>query len=294
MQPRYDPYGKPLPRLVDLRPLGIAACVLLLGTALLLVNVMRTVLDRRSLVTSIIDHPGTITLSQAEASDRAVTDAGHVYLAGMVVTAVVFITWFYLARRNADVYDPAVHHRSRPWAIWGWICPIVSFWFPYQIARDTLRAADRRDEPPGLSDRHYPLLRVWWVLFIGSGLLARILTLGDPSTIDGVRDRQNNEIILLIPVIAAALLAILVVRRMTVADERKQLLLASGFPGPQPYPPPAVSAAWPPPTGPLYSDPGYPYTPPPPFAPPEFQAPAQPPAPSEWPPPPPPEWPPPA
>lgn len=94
-------------------------------------------------------------------------------LAGWVAGSL----WLRRARANAELIDPAYHHaRSAGWAWGGWICPIVSFWFPFQLVRDVLRAAS-----PGASTT---LLGWWWGLFLAMSVLGNVLGrwVGDSGT----------------------------------------------------------------------------------------------------------------
>lgn len=79
--------------------------------------------------------------------------------------SILFVVWFRRARINAE------HHgyrqrRARGWAFWGWIVPIVSLWFPFQIMGDIWRAglpaSDRR--------KIAWLPALWWTCWLLSGL----------------------------------------------------------------------------------------------------------------------------
>lgn len=77
----------------------------------------------------------------------------------LLPAAVVGIVWLWRARQNTFVFDPqARHERGDVWVILGWIVPIVSFWFPFQVVRDVVRNSVRR--PLG------PVLGVWWVTWL--------------------------------------------------------------------------------------------------------------------------------
>jgi len=74
-------------------------------------------------------------------------------LAGIavLVVGILVVIWAYKAAENAVRlgYPAAL---STGWAIGGWICPIVNWWFPYQSVRDLL--------PPGHPTRS--LVGRWW------------------------------------------------------------------------------------------------------------------------------------
>ena len=70
------------------------------------------------------------------------------------------------ARTNVDRLSPGSRHaRRRGWVWAGWIVPVVSFWFPYQVVRDVVR---RRRDAPTLT------LGWWWGLWLASLLALRV------------------------------------------------------------------------------------------------------------------------
>lgn len=74
---------------------------------------------------------------------------------GLLVAGVMFLIWF---RRAANIAQrlglPA--KRSPVWAVLGFMVPIVSFWYPYQVARDLT--------PAGHPAR--TTAKLWWALFL--------------------------------------------------------------------------------------------------------------------------------
>lgn len=135
-----------------LRPvagLGVASCALaVVVTALTAVDVLR----------------GT-GAGSAVTSWWGVTNAlGPAWVAAFVVTCA----WLSRVRRNAEVVAPTFHHvRSRGWVWWGWLVPVVSFWFPYQVVRDCLDAS--AGAAPGRARR--PRVGLWWAGFlVGQGV----------------------------------------------------------------------------------------------------------------------------
>ena len=77
----------------------------------------------------------------------------------MLATVVLFLNWFYRARKNAGL--SVWRQRWSPgWAIGSWFLPPVLLWFPYQIMADIWRAG----RPPGLRDGPSTavLPGLWW------------------------------------------------------------------------------------------------------------------------------------
>lgn len=82
--------------------------------------------------------------------------------------------WLSRAYRNAELTGSWRPARSRVWCWLGWIVPIVSLWFPFQVVRDVHRASTPEHRPP-------PALGLWWALWLASltlGNLADRLSLG--------------------------------------------------------------------------------------------------------------------
>jgi hypothetical protein len=130
---------------------------------------------------------------------------GLALLAGWITGSM----WLFRARKNAELVNPrALFVRSPGWAWGGWICPIVSFWFPFQVVRDTHRAL--------ASYFSATLIGWWWALFLFMTLGGRIAgrtqqdaTAADPSAIQGV------EIFFALVMVATLVLWGLVLRQIT-------------------------------------------------------------------------------
>ena len=108
-----------------------------------------------------------------------------------VAAGVVFMVWLWRARANAEYLCEGRHRRSRGWVIGGWFCPVVGFWFPYQIVADVWRASDP-GTPRRVEDLRYVpsprLVLAWWVGFLLSGVIAMRAVLGDDEvTVDFLR-----------------------------------------------------------------------------------------------------------
>lgn|GEM_PF-1159936 len=70
-----------------------------------------------------------------------------------LAAGIVACVWLWRSRVFAEACAPGRRHaRSRVWVWLGWIVPVVSLWFPYQVVRD-VRAATVRAPGPGLG---------WW------------------------------------------------------------------------------------------------------------------------------------
>jgi hypothetical protein len=88
---------------------------------------------------------------------------GLVALLLMLVTVVLFLNWFYRARKNAGL-STWPQRLSPGWAVGSWFLPPVLLWFPYQIMADIWQAGRPRERRPGVSDAALPGL--WWTFWI--------------------------------------------------------------------------------------------------------------------------------
>ncbi|NNU28247.1 DUF4328 domain-containing protein [Isoptericola sp. JC619] len=81
------------------------------------------------------------------------------FLMVQVATFVVACLWLQESRAVAVAVLPRERHVRRPLWIWfGWVVPVVSLWFPYEVVRDV------RSGTTGL--RGAPGLGLWWASWL--------------------------------------------------------------------------------------------------------------------------------
>ncbi|HRK45987.1 MAG TPA: DUF4328 domain-containing protein, partial [Nocardioides sp.] len=81
---------------------------------------------------------------------------------GLLAGAVTGAMWLHRARTNAEVLEPgSLHARRAGWAWGGWVTPVVSLWFPFEVVRDVRRAL----APAAGSTA---LIGCWWALFLAT------------------------------------------------------------------------------------------------------------------------------
>jgi hypothetical protein len=117
--------------------------------------------------------------------------------------------WLFRARKNAELLSPRAEYvRSPGWAWGGWICPIVSLWFPFQVVRDTHRAV-----APYFSGT---LFGWWWALYllmtVGGQIAGRAERGATAADAVGV---QSAEIFFALVMVGALVLWGLILRNIT-------------------------------------------------------------------------------
>ena len=94
----------------------------------------------------------------------------------LIAAYVVTCVWLYKVRTNHEILSPGTHHaRSKGWVWGGWVCPVVSLWFPFQVVRDVAR-------DPRKHQRGSALIGWWWALWLVTLVTDQI----GPALVSGV------------------------------------------------------------------------------------------------------------
>ena len=138
----------------------------------------------------------------------------------LLAAAVAVIVWLWRARTNADVINELPDTWGRPWVIFGWVVPIISFWVPRSIVGGVWYAS----APPGRSGW---AVNAWWAAWLVYLLGSRVLSLQEDGGVGSA----------LFPVVCeigavAALLAMLVVWRITVFQEAQAVRIRDAIAAP--------------------------------------------------------------
>ncbi|KKD04520.1 DUF4328 domain-containing protein [Streptomyces sp. WM6386] len=161
---------------------------------------------------------GAAVGDRADRADRLYSVAGTVQTAALLTTAVLFLCWFHRLRVNAEVFRPDGHSKTRSWAIWGWIVPIVNLWYPRRITLDIWDASG-----PWGAPRPHGLVNTWWTFWVISLLsgraASRAYTKADSA--EEIQDAAGQMLFADVVDIVAAALAIVVVLRLTRMQNEK-------------------------------------------------------------------------
>ncbi|MFD9216875.1 DUF4328 domain-containing protein [Streptomyces sp. NPDC059544] len=169
-------------------------------------------------------------LEESERVERLYSLSGVVQTVTFLVCGIVFIVWFRQMRENAQLFAPDAHRKSPGWAVWGWIVPVVSLWFPRRITLDIWTASELRREVPDAPRTPVTLVNVWWTVWICdvtlSNLASRYLVRADEA--DAIKQAVGLLMVADVLDIGAAVMAILVVRRLTRMQQRRAAWTDSG------------------------------------------------------------------
>lgn len=164
--PSFHGYPPPPSPLRPVRGLALFAMITLACHALVMVVAAAIDLWYASLVDRIIVDLDSVSAEEIETGDLVYGLSGIFEILAYVITATAFVMWLYRVRTNAEILLPDGHRRSRPWVIFGWLVPIISFWFPKQRLPGLLTTASRRAGPPVcprldgvIEHRHHPAER---------------------------------------------------------------------------------------------------------------------------------------
>jgi heme/copper-type cytochrome/quinol oxidase subunit 2 len=160
-----------------------------------------------------------VTASQVRTAEDSLRASGSIIIGMIVIAGILVMVWTYRARLNAEAYTSSEFRRSRPWAIWGWICPVVALWFPYQVVKDIWAASDtQRPSTHAIKPwRVTAILPLWWTCLLGASLVSRISgsVYNAAETPSGIHTALVWDFASAAIDIAAAILFILIVAAVT-------------------------------------------------------------------------------
>jgi preprotein translocase subunit SecG len=203
-----------------LTSLAIAVRVLLAATIMATVALLPVLLEQRSTMQDFV--AGSATLGDARNADRAASTVSNVATACFLLTAVVYLVWFYRARTNVEHYDPQFQRRSVGWALGGWL-PIVSFWVPYQVTTDIL--LDSRQSLRARADvwrRPFGVVQAWWAAWLARYVFFLAERSAPSHTPHQFENLKLIEMGGALTQIVAGVLAILVVGAITNAQRERR------------------------------------------------------------------------
>jgi len=138
--------------------------------------------------------PGSISQTQAlaligdaKANDSRISRLKYFWIGGFISAAVIYLFWFSRAYKNLFTLNVSSPEGSPFGAVWSFVIPVVSFWWPYRIFREIWRASG--SEGVDSENTHAawrtgavtPLIPIWWLPFVLCGIAPRVLLIATPS-----------------------------------------------------------------------------------------------------------------
>ena len=202
------------------RPIGTVATTMLFGSCA--ANLFATWTDwhRYQVVTDyVVGEPG-VGLADLVSADNLAMGAAWLTFLALVATAMVFLTWLWRARENAERLCRARHRRSRGWTTGAWFVPGVNLVFPYQVVDDIWRTSR-----PGVPEDTYSveelpqstLVRAWWSALLANVVVSFLLLAetGDEMTIAALKATAFYGTVSTGLLLVAAILLSQVIRQIT-------------------------------------------------------------------------------
>jgi hypothetical protein len=208
------------------RVAATAAALALSSAVVLQWFVVHAVQHQRDVLHQVLNGAGSI--SDVQAADNTVRAVNAATVLVTLAVAAVFITWLYRMRTDAGVFHAELMRRDRGWAIGGWFIPFANFVIPYLVISDVTSAFRTPLEDRWGTRRTDPIVVMWWVVWIVSGIAIRIVALNTPTTVSGFDSHVHAEILCSAGLTLAGVLGVAVVVTLTAAGNRQwQRLLAA-------------------------------------------------------------------
>jgi len=153
----------------------------------------------------------TVRHVQASETDWSLAVYAAGVLLGLLALIAGFVTgsmWLYRARTNAELMEPGrAYARSAGWAWGGWVCPVVSLWFPFQVVRDTHKAITPLSTTL--------VIGWWWAFFLGQNILLRLARTMESDATADASAAQVLEVMASAAMVVGLVLWGLVLRKIT-------------------------------------------------------------------------------
>ncbi len=211
---------------MPLRPVrGVAVFAVVALVCDSLTGIVAAVIDLwyASLVDRMIADVDSVPEAEINKGDLVYGLSGILEMVVYVVAIVAFLVWLFRVRANAEILSPGGHRRGQPWLIFGWVVPIINFWFPKQIVDDIWSASSRVPSPPR------GLFNAWWAAWlIGTWVTnAASRLLFNADELEPLAAAARFDVVSIVLMLIAAVLAIGVIRKISEAQEEHRSAAAA-------------------------------------------------------------------
>jgi hypothetical protein len=164
-----------------------------------------------------------VTQSEALANDSRVAMIGIAQMSILLLTAIVFLSWFRRSYLNIQVFGAHLPH-SPGWAVGAWFVPILNLVRPKQIADAIWKASDPRlphPVDPSWTDVKVPVfVHLWWATWILTAIAGRFyFSMADSTSIEELQNLNTVGLVADGLGVISALLAIMFVRGVSQRQE---------------------------------------------------------------------------
>lgn len=111
----------------------------------------------------------------ATANDSREALSGVLYLVTYLATAVLFLRWTYLTKKNAISLGAKGLDFSPAMSVGHYFIPILTLWKPYQAIKETFRASHPHFRDNWKAAPHPALLPVWWTIWIAGNVVGQVM-----------------------------------------------------------------------------------------------------------------------
>jgi len=118
----------------------------------------------------------TITQSEGAANDKRQQVIASLQAFAYIVTAILFLVWIHRVYLNLSALGAFNLTYSPGWAVGGFFVPFLNLVRPFQVVKEIWRASDP-DEYAWRQARTSPLVGLWWISFLGTALIGRIVAM---------------------------------------------------------------------------------------------------------------------
>jgi hypothetical protein len=183
---------------------------------------------------------GGITQAEVDELDRQLRQVSTIGIGLLVVTALCWLVWEYLAYRNLRELG-ATGRLVSPWGSVGWwFVPFANFVKPFVCIRDLWKASGTEPTAGWPTVQTWGVIGWWWATFLASRFITNIgLSLRDDAETIGAVTQGDRVVIFGELVLAtSAVLAILIVRSIVDRQDARSIAPAPVPPRPDEERPP--------------------------------------------------------
>jgi hypothetical protein len=114
-----------------------------------------------------------ISKEAASANHSRQVWVGLLYFLAWFPTAILFLRWTYLTKRNAAALGASGLRFAPGWSVGYYFIPILALWKPYQALKEAFQASHPDFGDDWECAPRPAMLPVWWILFLIDSLVGR-------------------------------------------------------------------------------------------------------------------------